>query len=411
MSDQVEVGVGSRTRLPWFEGWTVVGAAMVLQAFTIGLFAYCFTFWVGPWMEEFRVSRKEAMSAFAIGSVCISLLAPLAGRVLDHYSVRLLVAGGVFAYGIGLALISTATAFWQIVAIYGLLLSLGGLLAGPVAGQIVTVRWFDEKRGLALGIVSVGTSLGGFLLPPLVMALQAGMGWRAAHQVLAAVALALLLPLAYGAVRVPAVTSVANNTAQSGAIDEWPISRIIRMPVFWAVLMVLWPLAITNIAVLANLAPFAADLGVSPQRASFMMSLFAVSMVFGKVGIGLLADRLDLRQVSFGALALLAIAAGLLLVWPGELQLFLACALFGFSAGSYLNLTGTLVGACFGKTAFGTVIGLIFFGQVVLAGVAPLTGWLRDAFGSYDAVWWLLIGMSAICAPLLLGVKVMRSKV
>lgn len=399
-------GVLPKRRLPWFEGWSVVAVALAFQAFTLGFFSYCFTFWIAPWMEEFSATRGEVMFAMALGSMCISLFAPFAGRALDRYSVRMLVTAGVAIYAVGLVLISMATALWQIIAVYALAMSSGCLLAGPVAGQTLAVRWFTSRRGLALGLVSIGSSIGGFFLPPLVTALQSDLGWRGTHLALAVMALVLLLPLVWAVVRTPPLPAAAASGDEATPPQVvWSVADVLRARPFWITLVGLLPLVIANIVFLANLAPYAADLGIGRQHASFMMSLFAFGMMFGKVGVGAVSDLWDHRIVSATVMSLLVVALLLLLLVPGESTLFVACALVGVSAGSYLSLIAAVLGARFGASAFGTVIGLIFFCQAFLAAAAPLSGWLRDHFGSYEPVWLVLLGSALLCAPVLLWLR------
>src|SRR5690606_38952082 len=139
-------------------------------------------------------------------------------------------------------------------------------------------------------------------------------------------------------------------------------------------------------------APFAGDIGISAQRASLLMSVFAFTMLFGKIGIGLLCDLWPPRVVCGLAMGMLAAATLLMLLSPGEPQLMLACALMGLSAGSCVSLSGALVGRFFGAAAFGSVLGLFWLCEAGFATVAPFGGWLRDRFGSYEPVWWLLLG-------------------
>ena len=151
--------------MPWYHGWNVVFAGLVFQAVSFGVALYCFTFFVEPWSSEFSVGRGEIMVIFFILQGAMGLLAPFAGRAMDRLPIRALVCGGAVSLALALVLAARATALWQLMAIYGSFVVGGTLLAGPLAAQTLTARWFTRRRGFALGISTVGTSMGGFFLP------------------------------------------------------------------------------------------------------------------------------------------------------------------------------------------------------------------------------------------------------
>jgi len=76
-----------------------------------------------------------------------------------------------------------------------LMMSVGVTLAGLGAGAFLISSWFIRARGVAMGILFTGTSLGGMIFPPLSTFLISGYGWRMALVIYAFFSFAVLAPL------------------------------------------------------------------------------------------------------------------------------------------------------------------------------------------------------------------------
>ena len=397
--------------MPWYHGWNILAVAMLFQAIAFGIGFYAFTFWVAPWSEEFAVGRGRVMLVFVTMQAAMGLLSPFAGRALDRLSIRGLTVAGALCLAGGLALAGRADAIWHLNLIYGTLIVAGMLLAGPLAGQTLAARWFTRRRGTALGVVTVGTSIGGFLIPPLVTALQAQVGWRAANDVLALIVVLVIVPPVWLLVRnAPAKTHTSEEVGFPEAAARAPAAvtttrDILRQRVFWITVLIFTPMATAFGGAQQNLGPFADDLGIDAQAASLLVSVMALVMVGAKVFFGAMADRWDLRILFFLAIGGLGIALGVMMLQLNYFALVLVCALLGFVAGSFLPLLGALVSQNFDIRTFGQVMGMI--GPfTTLAAVGPwIAGQVRDTTGSYDTAW---LGLGALLIPSVLAVAMMK---
>ncbi|MDX1580271.1 MAG: MFS transporter, partial [Alphaproteobacteria bacterium] len=179
----------------WYYGWNIVAVGMLFQAVIFGLIFYTYTFWAEAWMGDFGIERSEVMMPFFIATLAMGIvISPFAGRLMDTRSIRHLIIIGLFCIALGFFLIAQATALWQIIAIYATLVPIGVVLAGPLPAQTLVSRWFGKRRGLALGIVTTGTSVGGMTIPLLVSNTVVDFGWRAIHEFIA-LGIALTLPI------------------------------------------------------------------------------------------------------------------------------------------------------------------------------------------------------------------------
>ena len=384
----------------WYYGWNILGTALLFQTATYGLSLYSFTFWVEPWVEAFDASRGDLMLAILFAQILAGCLAPFAGRALDALSIRHVVAGGLILFGAGHALVGLATAVWHVVVLYTLFTAVGLVAAGSMAGQTLVVKWFRKRRGVALGWVTIGTSIGGFCLPPLAALLLTEIGWRAAHVVLGLGVIVLVMPVVWLMIRnspeSEGMAPEAPPLSGDGTFPTWTTITILRSRNFWALILVLLPSLTAMNAVQMNLAPIAGDLGVGPQYASFMMSVLAGAMIAGKLFFGMMADRWDHRVLFLLSLSFMATALALLTGAPPYPVLLLISALLGLAAGGFLPLIGAVVGSRFGPASFGRVRGLTAPFITLSAVGAPIAGRLRDVTGSYEGAIWLFLSSLAL---------------
>jgi MFS family permease len=136
-----------------------------------------------------------------------------------------------------------------------------------------------------------------------------------------------------------------------------------------------------------NLGLHFADRGLTSGQASTLMPLVAVGGIAGKLGFGALADRVPLKLAFVAAIGVTATALAILLVEPGYSALLATMLLLGIATGGLLPVWNALVPRLFGLANFGRTMGLM--GPVIsltTMSVYPLVGSVRDATGSYAAV-------------------------
>ena len=111
-------------------------------------------------------------------TVATNLLSPVAGILIDRWSIRHLMMIGMAAMGLGLLVLSQAGTLFHVWAVWASLIPLGVLLIGAIPSAALVSRWFIRRRGLALGLTATGSSVGGFLIPPLMTWMFLEWDWR-----------------------------------------------------------------------------------------------------------------------------------------------------------------------------------------------------------------------------------------
>lgn len=396
--------------MPWFYGWNVLGVGMMSMAMTVGVVFAAFSFFAVAWMDAFGTSRGETLLILSVAQLLTGFMYPFTGRAMDRLSLRWIGAAGILCLAAGLLLSSYTTALWQLLLIYALLMAGANALGGALYAQTVAARWFRGRRGLALGLSSIGSSMGALIFPLLVSTLLGIIGWRQAMQVLALIVPLIALPLM--------LLIVADSPEHKGCVPDldaaepreqvegvWTTPMILRERYFWAMLVALVPIVVTPVALTGNLAPYAQDLGISAQAAGGLMSIWALCNIFGKVSFGYLADRIEQRLLYLLALLPSVVALLLLLLAPSYLTLLLAMMALGIGSGGYLPLIGMMISRHFGVLAYGSVVGLFLMCTRATVLAPPGAGWVRDHFGSYDYFWIGALLLFALCAPAILFVR------
>ena len=366
--------------------WYIVALTLVNQALALGVLVYSFALFVVPWLDEFEVSRSKVMLAILSFQIVTGLLSPVLGRYMDQFAMRLLVLSGALAMSLGLFLLSLATEFWQIVALHVTLLPVGMILTGTLASQTMVSKWFTEKRGLAIGVSSMGTSLGGLSVPLVTAWLIGEQGWQGAYLVLAMLSLILLVPLNYLVLRHdPPILRLQASETSGVEMKTWTTRQILESWAFWIPVLALIPINAAFGGTQFNLGAYMSDLGYGQAVAAQLIAITSGAMIVGKLFFGSLGDRVDHRKLYW-------LMAGLLLVSmyfyegsPGRPALFLAASLQGFATGGVMPMMGIMYSSRFGTLSFGRVLGLVNLFLMIGSFGSILSGWIFDLTQSYDA--------------------------
>ena len=389
-----------------FHGWRLVGAGFVLQGLATAAVSYSYGVVLAPIAQEFGASRLQMMLGITASTIVSGIISPFLGIAMDRRSLRRLALLGCFLLGLGFALMSMAQAIWHVVLVFALCMAPAMVLIGPTLVSTLLARWFSRRRGTAMGVAALGTSVFGFLVPPLLQLAIDAIGWRPALACAGAAALLIGVPAAWIVRDRPELLGLAPDGDPPGAQPAAPRAPgasdstrgIFGQSNFWMVAVVLGLLFSVYSAMMSNLVPLARDQGHSAELAALLMSVIAGCGMIGKLAFGVVADRIDLRA-GLGVAIALVIACLLLLMADSRYPvMFVASALLGLAAGGMLPVWGSLMAVLFGAANYGRVMGLMnpVMMPVVVAG-APFAGWSYDRSGSY------MVTLSAFAAVLVLG--------
>src|SRR5262245_60365142 len=179
-----------------FYGWWIVLMAGVGLSLNYGpIIASTFGVFLKPLSQEFGWSRAGISLAFSLANLMLSGALPLIGRLVDRLGARKVIVPSVLIFGLGVMSFYFLTAsLWHFYALY-LFMGIVGSGSASVPYSKVISRWFDQKRGLALGLAMAGTALGALIMPPLAQALITTVGWRQAYMLLGLLAIGITIPV------------------------------------------------------------------------------------------------------------------------------------------------------------------------------------------------------------------------
>jgi MFS family permease len=373
----------------------VLLACLVCQM-GLGLGGYVFAVFLKPIVTEMGWSRTAFAAAGGPLLLAMAAASPLVGALTERLGGRLVFAGGITLVALALLGLSQMTALWQF-ALLGLVLGVGVTGLGDVPAGAVVSRWFPpRRRGVALGLVYAGSNLGGAIVPLVAAAVAGAASWRTALVVLAVGGWLLILPVALAGVRdAPAATATA---VPAPAATGMTLSEARGTPSFWILAGVLFAFYFYYIGVNQHLVAFLSDAGFSDAQAARRFSAAVAVGIAGKIGIGLVADRLDVHRAAGITFGLLTAGSFLLLAVervPAALPVFLA--VHGFTVAAENVLLPLLVAACFGVRHLAQIYGAL---MVVLlpGGIAGPTvaGWVYDVSGSYRAAFALFAVLNLV---------------
>lgn len=361
-------------RREFAENWlTVLAAGLAIGVGMMGIGFYALGLFVTPVQEEFGWSRAAASGAATFEQLGIFLSAPIVGRLADRYGVRVIAIASYIAAPIGFVLLSRAgnsVAMW-----WGLwlLVSLAGCGTTPAIWARAVSAKFDAGRGLALGLMLMGSGLAAFLAPALLGPIFASSGWRTAALAMAATILVVGLPVS---LLMPREKKAPVASAEPKVRGRFEVNRQTLTIVGIAVL-----LGFFVAGLIVHLVPMVVDRGMPAAEAAQVAAKIGIAVIVARVIVGYLFDRFHAPFVA--ALFLLSpVVAALLLAFGGPVTA--AALMLGLAAGAEVDMLAYFTGRYahlrnYGAT-YGVVLGMFSFG----AAFGPAAfGWSVDATGSY----------------------------
>jgi predicted MFS family arabinose efflux permease len=379
----------------------VIGAGCGLSSISF----YTHGVFVGAISDDTMWSRGQVQFGVTIMILMAAITAPTIGWLIDRYSARRIALASIPLYGLTLASLSLTTN--EIWTYYVLWACMSILAAGtlPITWTRVVNGWFDDYRGIALGITLAGTGIAATFAPSYVVWLISEIGWRNTYIALAATITAISLPGIYFLFFDSSQASnVESDNAPKRVATGLTLRTAIRGYRFWALGFSLLFVAAGISGLITNLVPLLIDKGLSAATAAGYAGLIGVSVIAGRLLAGFLVDHLWAPLVAAIFLSAPAIAA---IVLTGQdiapILLGASALIIGLAAGAELDLLAFLSSRYFGLKHYGAIYGGLYVFFSIGAGIAPFSfGRAFDIFGHYNVVLYVVAGMSIFGAALML---------
>jgi MFS family permease len=379
--------------------WLIVIAGFV--AFTVSAsLMHAYTVFLLAFIAEFRWARGEASIAYSVGQLVGGIASPLVGLMVDRLGSRRMVLLGGCLLAAGLLGTAFATTLWQVVFLYGVVMTFGSACIGLVVFVPLVSRLFTAQRGMAISILQSANGFGRAISAPVAQLMVDGIGWRSAYLVQAGAMALLVLPLAAMFPR-RAAEPAAMPPAGGGAVAQapaggWTLGEAMRTRHFWLLWFVYMCTGLGSFLVSLHQLAFAVDQGFDPLYAASVLGIGAVLALPGVILTGTVSDYIGRERAALlaYAISIAGVACALLIDGPGDhVLLWLHACLFGITWGARGPAITAKTADLFPGPRLGTILGVITIGSGVGAALGSWgAGAVFDLTGSYRVAFWLSIG-------------------
>ena len=385
-----------------FWGWYVVLSAFIIMIIIYGA-RYSFGVFVKPMFAEYGWPMTIISFGASINLMMYASMGIAVGWVLDKIAPKWIMTAGVVITAIGFISASLVKTPMGLYLSYGVLCGIGSAGSGAVATSTAVGKWFMRKRGLAIGLSTMGIGVGTIIMTPLAGYIEENYGWRNGFLFIALLTFVLGIiisqifmgktcPEEYGLL--PDGQKPCENYMNTEGTNE-PVEKPSLKPVLQDTRF--WLLAFCNIfAVMfvmmtfVHQIPYAIDKGIDKMMAATAVGLIGITGSFGKFFFGWLSDRInDAKYSASLGFFLMAISMFILCKVKSIAILYLFALVFGFGYGSLAPVMPYLVSDRFGRHILGSAYGLLnFFATGVGGSIGPiLGGYIFDKTGSYLIAW------------------------
>ena len=352
-----------------------------------------------PIATEFGWPRAGVSFVLLIIAIAGAIGYPIVGRMIDRYGARPVILTGNVLFAASVASVSlTEASRIQFYSAYALI-GITAAIPSSVMFTKVIAGWFDQRRGLFLGIAGgLGNGIGAALSPLFVYALISSYGWRAGFQGIGAAIILIGFPVLYLLLRDPPRGVSRSATEHLEKTAGLSLTEALRTSTFWIILAAIALGAGCMTAIFAHVVPMLLDRGVSARQATTVLATFSLVTAGWQIGMGYMLDRIPRPWIA-APFYLLALAGLILLESTSSYPLLLLSGmLMGLGLGTEYGVLPYFLSRYFGTRHYGAISGSMYGVIVLTQGLTPfLMDLVFDVTGNYD------IAIIAICVGLVLG--------
>ena len=411
--------VMARTRFSYV--WIVVGITFLVLLAAAGIRATP-SVMILPLEHEFGWTVTTISFVISVNIALYGLIGPFSAAAMQRYGIRPIVLGALVLLAVGTALSTFMTMPWHMVLAWGILVGAGsGVAANTLAATIVS-RWFETRRGLAMGLLTASSATGQMVFLPLMAYMVEHFGWRSVAILVASVAalaiplVAIFLPERPQDIGLKRYGQLEEIQPEAGATLKNPLSiafdalrKVVKIRDFWLLFFSFFICGMsTNGYIGSHFIAMCGDYGISAVGGASILAMMGLLDLVGTTMSGWLSDRFNPRVLLFWYYSLRGVA---LIFLPHAFGLsYYGLPIFAIFYGldwiATVPPTVKLANDVFGRLAAPIVFGWIVAGhQLGAASATMLAGTLRNSLGTYTASSMM---MGAAC--LIAGILVLKIK-
>jgi MFS family permease len=357
-----------------------------------------------PVLKTFGWSRTRLSFGYAVAAFSAGAAGPLIGWLVDRFDVRKVMVAGVAMVVCGYLALAHTHAYSQFVLI-NLGLGLGFVACTGIPASKVVANWFETRRGMAMGVMLSGASIGGAIFTPVMARVIAGYGWRGAYVVLAVLIGAITIPLLTVFLRSRPDAEAEPASAEGEAAPTAPLTLAGLEIKEALVSRSLWLIALAQFITFSlwsglgqHFVAYLVSIGYTAQFSSQMLGLFYLITTGGTLLSGPISDRITARY-AFALTSILSAFSMLLMLGSRQIAALAAyVAVGGMMCGASGVLMPLLILEALGMKRYGALMGISgIFGTLGFAAGPVVTGRIFDLTGSYAGALWMFAAAMVVC--------------
>jgi len=378
-----------------YYGWIVLAGSVLATALGAGVSIWSFGLYVDPLEEEFNWSRAEVTAGFSISLAMAGFAGPLVGRWIDIRGPRVVILTGAVLTAVTYALLALTSSLWQ----WYLFLSINAVFRQMmffIPFMALISRWFAQKRGVALGFLGAGFSMGAFVAVA-VEAVMSKWGWEASFIFSTIVTLGAFVPLSLFVLRnnPEDVGEFVDGEPQTEEDRKSPLllrgltsREAVRTPLFWFIAGAMTLFLFGVFGWIVHQVPFYESVGVSRSTAAQIVAITAGGGILSRLGFGFIIQRFNRVEIAaMWLLAFLITGMAVLSIDTSAVGISIFVIVWVIGSGGGPLLEPLLLTKAFGLSHFATILGLLGVIETVgIVGSPLLAGVIFDATDSYDLV-------------------------
>lgn len=391
--------------------WIRLAACVVCMAATANI-QYAWTLFVPEIQHAFGWPRARIQFAFTIFVIVQTWLAPLEGYYIDKFGPRLIVAVGALFVGAAWIVNSQATSLtgFYIGAV------IGGIGVGAIYATCINnaLKWFPDRRGLAVGLTAGGYGAGTALTILPIASMIAASGFQHAF-LFFGILQGTVAFLAAWFLRSPKTTEVNASPQLAQAMRHYTLKEAMSTRLFW-LMFVMFILVVTGgMMAVAQLGVIATDYGVKEFKVDlyfFVMASLPLALMLDRImnGVsrplfGWISDHIGREKTMVVAFTLEGFGIIALGVFGGDPYAFLILSGVVFLAwGEVYSLFSALAGDAFGTRHVGKIYGVLYTAKGIGALLVPVGNLMMEATGTWSSVLFAvaLMDLTAACLAVVL---------
>jgi len=368
----------------------------IVQITAWGTSYYSLGVLAGPIVADTGWSRSLVYFGFTVALLVMGAVSPYAGRAIDRYSARYVMAIGIALVSMGLyalSLVRSEIAYLSVWAFLGI----GMRLSLYDAAFAALVQVVPRQGRRAISYLTLFGAFASTVFWVVGHYLNEALGWRQTLALFAIINLVICLPLVWFGLAHREAPGADTSAATAAASSDGPplegTMRVVAMALF-ALVMSLNGFVFAVVTV--QLVPLLEAAGLATAAAVWVASLKGFAQFGGRVVEIVFGRNLRAITVARIAIGVLPVSFALLLGAQGILYVIVAFTLLmGASQGVITIVRGAVPLALFGSSGYGAVLGMIATPILIVNAVSPtIFAMIVDRWG-WNVAQIVLVAVSA----------------